>query len=88
MEECRGAERKRGRPSCQYWWEQELELLEDEDEDMSCGGWGGDFPCRIHNEAGNEVGADQAGAPDPCEFHTDHPDAAPNDFSRGHERDG
>jgi hypothetical protein len=37
--ECRGAERKRGSPSRQYWWEQEMDLR-DEDDGADGGGRG------------------------------------------------
>ena len=35
LEECRGAERRRGSPTQLYWWEQEVELdlSEEEEED-------------------------------------------------------
>jgi hypothetical protein len=56
--ECRGAERKRGSTSRQYWWEQEMDLR-DEDDGADGGGGQGVFPRLFYDEAGNEVGADQ-----------------------------
>jgi hypothetical protein len=57
LEEYMGAERKQGSPSRQYWWEQEMELMEEED--GVNGGTQGVFPRLFYDEAGNKVGADQ-----------------------------
>ena len=48
LEECRGAERRSGSSSHQFWWQQEMDLEEDEE-----GADGrGVFPCLFYDEAG------------------------------------
>ena len=78
FEEYRGAERRSGSSSRLMWWQQEMNLKEDDD-------------GRIYGAAGNEVGADQGQRGgvlppllDPCERFMDRPnaDAAPEDFIR------
>jgi hypothetical protein len=87
LTECRGAERRLGSPPRQFWWDQEMSLEED-DEDEN-GGRGGVFPRRFYDKAGHEVGAgDDASSIDTREYHADRTDAAPADFDRTHDLEG
>jgi len=88
LEECRGAERRIGSLSRQYWWKQEMDLEED---DEGAGGRGV-LPRRFYNEAGNETDTTQGHGlitRDPHEHFMDRPEAAPDtDFVRGVDLDG
>ena len=73
--------------SRQMWWQQEMDLEED---DEGAGGRGV-FPRRFYDEAGNETDAIQGHGLvtcDPRERFMDRPDAAPETFTRGIDLDG
>ena len=88
LEECRGAERRSGSSSRHMWWQQEMDLAED---DEGAGGRGV-LPRRFYYEAGYETDGNQGHGlvtRDPHERFMDHPDAAPEeDFVRGVDLDG
>ena len=81
------AERRSDSSSRQMWWQQEMDLEED---DEGAGGRGV-FPCRFYDEAGNETDGNQGQGVmhlDPRERFIDRPDAAPEAFTRGIDLDG
>ena len=69
------------------WWQQEMDLEED---DEGAGGRG-IFPRRLYDEAGNETDGRQGNviaARDPRERFMGRPDAAPENFTWGLDLDG
>ena len=82
LEECRGEERRLESLPCQFWWDQEMTLEEDNQAD---GGGEGIYPHRFYDKAGRETGV---GVLDPRGRHMDHPDAASDNFTRAHDLDG
>ena len=85
LEERRGAKRRSGSLSHLLWWQQEMDL-EEENDGADGGERGGVFPCLFYNEAGNEVDADQGQGLinlDSRKRFMNYPTAAPDDFNRG-----
>ena len=73
LEECRGAERRSGSSSRQMWWQQEMDLEED---DAGAGGQGV-FPRRFYDEEGQEILEPPDAAPEDPNRDSDLDEQAP-----------